>query len=315
MDIVFFGSGAFAVPILRALRSTRHRLLAVVTQPDRKKGRHLRLAATPVKECAGKLGLPVLQPKDILDEKFRASLKAFDADVFVVVAYGCILPEVILSAARLMCLNVHASLLPKYRGAAPIRRALMAGEQETGITFIRMNKHMDGGDILFRKKVRINHRDDALTLDEKLSRLAGRCVSGVLTRIQSSKIRAVRQDEREASYAPKLKKEDGRIRWSDTAEKIFNLFRGCAGWPGTFTTFRGRRLNIAKCSLGKSGLSGLPGQIVSALPHQFEVACAKGTLLVEEVTPESLPKTSALSFVASYSVQTGEFLGAPPENT
>jgi len=315
MDIVFFGSGGFAVPVLQALRATRHRLLAVVTQPDRKKGRHLRLAATPVKECAQGLGVPVLQPEDVRDEKTRACLKALSADIFIVAAYGCILPEAVLAAAKKMCLNVHASLLPEYRGAAPIHRALIAGERETGITFIRMNAYMDRGDILFRKKLRIDKKDDAPVLEERLSRLAGRSLATVLTRIQRGTARAVKQDERKASYAPKLKKEDGRIRWSDTSKEIFDRFRGCVGWPGTFTTLRGKRLNITKCSLGRSGQHGLPGQVISAPPHPFAVSCAQGTLLIEEVTPESLPRMSARSFISSFNVQAGERLGTPSKNT
>ncbi len=315
MNIVFFGSSAFAVPVLGALSSSRHKLLAVVTQPDRKSGRHLRLAPTPVKEYSQGLGVPILQPEDICDKTFAVRIKDFGADVFIVVAYGYILPEKILSAAGKMCLNGHASLLPKYRGAAPIRRSLIAGERETGITFIRMNSRMDEGDILFQKKVRIDPKDNAWTLDERLSRLAGRCVGGVLTRIERGAIRPVKQDGRKASYAPKLKKEDGRIRWTDNAPDVLNRSRGCLGWPGTFTTFRGRRLNVTRLSLGKSPLSGAPGEILEALPQQLEVACRKGTILIEEVTPESHQNLPVLRFVPAFSVQKGEFLGATPENT
>ncbi len=315
MNIVFFGSSAFAVPILRALSSSRHKLLAVVTQPDRKKGRHLRRTATPVKEYAQGLGVPVLHPEDIHDKTFAAVMKDFGADVFIVVAYGCLLPEKILSAAQKMCLNVHASLLPKYRGAAPIRRALMAGERETGLTFIRMNDQMDRGDILFQKKVPIDRKDNAGTLEKKLSRLSSRCVADVLTRIERGRIRPVKQDERRATYAPKLKKEDGRVRWADDAPSIMHRFRGCLGWPGTFTTFRGKRLTITKLAVGRGLLSGAPGEILVALPHRLEVACRKGTILIGEVTPESRPNLSALRFVSAYSVQKGEFLGATSENT
>jgi len=315
MEIVFFGSGAFAVPILQALVKTRHGLRAVVTQPDRKRGRHLRLAATPVKEAAQGLGVPILQPEDPGDRTLHADLKAHCADLFLVVAYGRILPESVLAIPKFMCLNVHASLLPRYRGAAPIRRALMAGERETGVTFIHMNKYLDRGDILFRKTARIDPADDAVSLEEKLSRLAGRALAGVLTQIQNGKIRAVKQDERQASYAPKLKKEDGRIRWSARAQEILDQFRGCAGWPGVFTTWRGARLNITKCALGQSGLSAPPGQIVAAGQGPLEVACGQGTLLIDEVVPASRPKMSARQFVASCDVQTGTFLGTPSEKT
>jgi len=309
MDIVFFGSGSFAVPILNALLSTRHRLLAVVTQPDRRKGRHLRLAATPVKEAGQGLGVPILQPEDILDEKFHETLKAFNADVFVVVAYGCILPESLLSLPMKLCLNVHASLLPKYRGAAPIHRALMAGERQTGITFIRMNRRMDRGDVLFRKRVRISRRDDALTLEQKLSCLAGCSISSVLNRIQRAKFRAIRQDERKATYAPKLQKDEGRIRWTDAAEQVLNRYRGCCGWPGSFTTFQGRRLNILVLRKGRTARLGAPGQIIEASARRFEVACGKGTVLIGEVTPESQPRMLAPRFVAAQHVEKGMFLG------
>jgi methionyl-tRNA formyltransferase len=315
MKIVFFGSGSFAVPVLQALHASRHKLLAVVTQPDRKKGRHLHLAATPVKECAQSLAVPILQPEDIREKAFEATLRAFGADVFAVVSFGCILPEEVLSAAGKMCVNVHASLLPKYRGAAPIRRALMAGDKVTGITFIRMNKGMDKGDILYKKKIRIDSGDNALTLDEKLARMSGLSIATVLALIERGAIRPVKQDERKATYAAKLTKEEGRILWTRSSRDIFNQFRGCFGWPGTFTVFRDKRLNITKLSTGKSRRRGAPGQVLGFESGRLEVACGHGTILIEEVTPESLPKMSAADFRTLFHVQEGGFLGTAAKNT
>ena len=315
MKIVFFGSGSFAVPVLQTLHESRHKLLAVVTQPDRKKGRHLRLAATPVKECVQSLAVPLLQPEDIRGKAFEATLRVFGADVFVVVSFGCILPEEILTAAGKMCINIHASLLPKYRGAAPIRRALMAGEKVTGITFIRMNKGMDKGDILYKKKIRIDPGDNALTLDEKLARMSGLSIAMVLARIERGVIRPVRQDERKATYAAKLTKEEGRILWTRSSRDIFNQFRGCLGWPGTFTVFRDKRLNIMKLSPGTSRRRGTAGQVLGPEPGRLEVACGHGTILIEEVTPESHPRMSAADFRALFCVQEGEFLGTSAKNT
>jgi len=315
MKIVFFGSGSFAVPILTALQASRHDLVGIVTQPDRKKGRHLRLAPTPVKEEARASGATLLQPEDIRSACFLESLTAFEADIFVVVSYGCILPEEVLAVARKICVNVHASLLPKYRGAAPVQRALMAGESRTGVTFIRMNRYMDRGDILLKKTTRITTADTAVLLDARLAHMAAESLPGLLARIDHGSVRPVKQDERKATYAAKLKKEDGRLDWSLTNREVFNRHRGCSGWPGSFATFRGKRLNITELSLGKNTRRDTPGLIVKTLPDALEVACGKGTVLIKEVTPESQPKMSAYRFISTFQVQEGEILGSASKIT
>ncbi|MGE5279889.1 MAG: methionyl-tRNA formyltransferase [Deltaproteobacteria bacterium] len=315
MKIVFFGSGAFAVPILEALHAGRHDVAAVVTQPDRRKGRHLHLAPTPVKETAHAHGIAILQPVDIHAPALADALRRFNADAFVVVSYGHILPDTLLGIPSRMCVNIHASLLPAYRGAAPIQRALMAGERVTGVTFIRMDKRMDRGDILLRKRIRIGPADDAFSLEAKLARCACGSIHRVLALLERGKLRPVRQDERKASYAPKLKKEDGRIDWSQTSRMVMARFRGCAGWPGSFTTWQGRRLIITAMAPGRRFRTGAPGEILARSPRGLEIACGRGSVLVRELVPESHPKTSASSFAAAHGAACGARLGTATENT
>jgi methionyl-tRNA formyltransferase len=191
----------------------------------------------------------------------------------------------------------------------------MAGERGTGVTFIRMNRHMDRGDILLKKRLKIDPEDNAVTLDGKLARLAADAIVPLLTKIAHGGLRPIKQDNKKASYAPKLKKEEGRLDWSLTSGEIVNRFRGCYGWPGTFTTFRGRRLNITGLSRIAGKSPGRPGEVIEALPERLAVACGKGGVLLQEVTPESQPTMSAFRFVSSFRVQNGEFFGAVSEKT
>ncbi|MBI5873595.1 MAG: methionyl-tRNA formyltransferase [Candidatus Omnitrophica bacterium] len=309
MRITFFGSGKFAVTILEALHKHGHEIKLVVTQPDRKKGRHLHLSATPVKEYSLLNGFTIFQPADINSTDSIEILKKSDADLFIVVSYGRILCKAILALPGIMAVNIHASLLPKYRGAAPINRAIMNGDSVTGITFIRMNERMDEGGIIFQKALKIERDDNALTLDGKLSILAASHINSILDKIAAKKIRPKNQDDKKATYAPLMNKQEGLIHWEDPGEKIINNFRGCYGWPGTFTYYKGMLLKVTLLEKGRFRSSGSFGEILAAYDNLLEVACGKGSIVIKEVLPESHHRMSVKSFLAGHHVKIGEKLG------
>ncbi len=309
MKIVFFGSGRFAVEILKAIHRDGHEISLVVTQPDRKRGRHLHLAPTPVKEYAFLNNLNIFQPENIKNPESIEILKQQEADIFLVVSYGKILSKEVISRARKLCINIHASLLPEYRGAAPIHWVLISGEKRTGVTFIRMNEHMDRGDIIFQKAIRIEANDNALTLEDKLSALSSGYINTILKNAANNKLRFKKQDEKRATYAPLLKKHDGLIHWDTSAQEIYNRFRGCFGWPGSYTYFRDKILKILDLSVGSRNFKSRPGEIINTSDSALEVATPKGTILLKEVLPESHKKMSAKSFLAGHKVKTGDVLG------
>lgn len=309
MKIIFFGSGAFGLKILETLRQAQQDIVLVVTQPDRKKGRHLHLAATPIKEYARCCGLEVYQPQNVNAVASCDDLGKKSADVFLVVAYGRILSKQVLKVPRALAINIHASLLPKYRGAAPIHRAVRNGEKETGITFIKMNERMDAGDIILQKKIKIDQKDTTPVLQEKLSNLAAASVLDVLTKIEQGKVRYKKQDEKKATLAPLLKKSDGLIDWHLPYEDILNHFRAFAGWPGSFTKYKGKTLKVLSMEKGQGKVTGRPGEVLSVAPDVLEVACGQGSVLIREVLPESHPRMSIQSFLAGHKVQPGDLLG------
>ena len=309
MKIVFFGSGRFGVAILKAIHLYGHDISLVVTQPDRKKGRHLHLAGTPVKEYALLCGLKIFQPEDVNQPASVEILKKQEVDIFLVVSYGRILSKEIISLPKKICINIHASLLPKYRGAAPISRVLMNGERKTGVTFIRMNEHMDRGDIIFQKAIKINITDHSISLEDKLSKLASDYINKILENVKNNKIKFNKQKGKYAPYAPLLKKYDGLIHWNYPAEKIYNHFRGCFGWPGSFTTFKGKILKILGLNIARGGFCGRPGEIIRAEDNLLEVACLRGSVLIQEVLPESHNRMSVKSFLAGHRVRVGDMLG------
>ncbi|MBI5144223.1 MAG: methionyl-tRNA formyltransferase, partial [Candidatus Omnitrophica bacterium] len=244
MNIVFFGTSEFALPTLRLLSDSRHKVLALVTQPDRKKGRRLKTSPPPAKVLGLAKNIPVYQPQDASSPDAIEYLKRLDVDLFVVVSFGQILKEGVLSIPKLYSINLHGSLLPEYRGAAPTNWAIINGERTSGVTVIRMNERMDEGDIILQREVRIGEEDTNITLSEKLSELGREALSEAIGLIEKSSVTFTKQDSAKASYAPKLKKEDGIIDWSDLALKIHNKVRGLIPWPGAYTHFEGRILKI-----------------------------------------------------------------------
>jgi methionyl-tRNA formyltransferase len=310
MNIVFFGSGSFAVKILENIDRHSFPVSLVVTQPDRKKGRHLHLGVTPVKTFALCHDLNVFQPEDINGAESLERLKNENADIFLVVSYGRILSSRLLDIPRIMGVNIHASLLPKYRGAAPVNRAIIHGEKITGITFIRMNAGMDKGDILLQKALKISRNDTAPVLDEKLAALAATHINKLLEMIEHGRYRLRKQREQAASYAALMHKQDGLIRWDQTPAQIYNRFKGCYGWPGTFTCFKGKILKIFDLKPGRRVGKAKPGTIVKAEDNSLVVACRQGTVIITEVLPESHKRMPVSSFLAGHDVKTGDILGA-----
>jgi len=311
MKIVFFGSDNFAVAPLRALLNSGHNISCIVTQPDKKSGRGLSIGVTPVKEVAQQAGIQIYQPTVINEAKAVRFLKGFNADLFVVIAYGQILCEELLALPRLMALNLHASLLPKYRGAAPINWVLINGEKQTGISIIKIIKKMDAGPLIIQKPCSIEEEDTAVSLSDKLSRLGAGLLLDAVRTIANHDYNLTPQKEEEVTLAPKLKKQDGLIDWNKTALEISNLIRGCLDWPGAFSYYKSKLLKIHKAKpdflLGQVA-SSLPGEIINAAKNGIIVATGRGNLIMEELQIEGKRVMSAEEFLSGHKVNTGEVL-------
>lgn len=314
MKILFFASDRFALRSLDALAGSGQSIAAVITQPDKRRGRGLALSATPVKERAQELGLQVHQPEELRKKETVDLLKSFNADMFVLIAYGQILPQEALDIPKLLALNIHASLLPKYRGAAPINRAIINGEEATGVSAIKMVKNMDAGPILGQKRIKIANDDDALTLEDKLSKIAAELLLEVIADIEKGDCKLSPQQEKEATFAPKLKKDDGKIIWSRPAEDIHNLVRGALGWPGAFTHYKGKLLKIYKARVREAaGPGGAPGEIVQVSAQGLAVAANPGSLIIiEELQLEGKRRMKAAEFIQGHKIMTGEKLEIDP---
>lgn len=288
----------------------------VVTQPDRPKGRGMELTASPVKESALKLGLPITQPEKIKNnEAFRAQLAACNPDAIIVVGYGRIVPQWMLDLPRLGNINLHASLLPKYRGAAPIQWAIANGESMTGVTTMRIDAGLDTGDILLQKEESITLHDTSETLAPRLAASGAELMIETLERLQSGTIQPRKQDDSEATLAPILTKEDGRIDFNRSASQVFNRMRGFQPWPGAFTKFRGKNLHIWKADLPVDSSSAQssqflkPGEILLE-NNQLAIGCAEQSrLLPLEVQPEGKKRMPIRDFIHGYRPQSGEMLG------
>lgn len=309
MKILFFASDRFALRSLDALAGSGQSIVAVITQPDRKKGRGLALSATAVKEGAQKLKLEVYQPEELSKKEAVNLLKGLSADLFVVIAYGQILPQEILDIPKVLALNIHASLLPKYRGAAPINWAIINGEEITGVSAIKMVKQMDAGPVLGQKKIKIAEEDDALTLEDKLSKIGAELLLEIIVDIEKGDYRLTPQQEKEATLAPKLKKDDGRIKWNKPAGDIHNLIRGVLGWPGAFTHYKGKILKIYKArARAIAGSPGAPGEITQVSAQGLIVAASPGSLIIEELQLEGKRRMKAAEFIQGRKIMIGERL-------
>ncbi|MBU3911829.1 MAG: methionyl-tRNA formyltransferase [Candidatus Omnitrophica bacterium] len=313
MNIVFFGSSDFAVPVLEALNKKENVALAV-TQPDREKGRLLKVASTAVKQSAVSLGIETYQPENVNKKDSVEYLRKFDADVFVVVSFGQILKKGLLDIPKQYCLNVHASLLPKYRGAAPINWVIANGEKETGVTIIKMNEKMDEGDISSSGIVSISADDDAITLSGKLSRKGAELLLKSIELIKEEKISFQKQDSSVATCAPKLEKQDGLIDWDMNAEEIHNRVRAFVPWPGCFTLFDRKILKIWKVRQEDiPDYSGSPpGTVLEIKKNGILVSTGKGGLEIEELQLEGKRRMSVEEFIAGHKeIAAGKILNQP----
>lgn len=301
MKIIFFGSSDFAVPVLEAL-SRQEEVALVVTQPDRKKGRSLRVASTAIKESAAGLGIRVFQPDDVNKKESIECLKEIGADLFVVVSFGQILKRELLDIQREYCLNVHASLLPKYRGAAPVNWAIANGEKETGVTIIKMNERMDEGDVMIKEGAVIDDEDDAVTLSDKLSKKGAGALLKSIDLIKKGEEKFIKQDNSRVTYAPKLKKQDGLIDWNLSAAEIRNRIRAFVPWPGCFTCMNKKILKIWKAGPSAVGNCGAerPGTVLKVTRDNISVSTGEGVLDIKELQLEGRRRMKAEEFIAGH---------------
>lgn len=292
------GTPAFAVPALDALARAGHTLLAVVAQPDRPAGRGQALRAPATKAWARERGIPVLQPEKVRDGRLAAELGALGPDALVVAAYGRILGDDLLGLAPYGAINVHGSLLPRHRGAAPIQWAIAEGERETGVTIMQMDHGLDTGDMLLQRALAIGPEDTAESLAPRLAALGGEALVEALALLAAGRIVPVRQDPAQATLARILEKEDGRVDWARPAAAIAARLRGFTPWPGAFTTLEGRTLKLLAAAPAAEAAGGAPGHARRLAGQGLLVACGEGTsLVVTRVQPEGKPAQDALAFL------------------
>ncbi len=314
MKIVFMGTPDFAVSALEALKKAGHEIVAVVTQPDRPKGRSGALQYPPVKECALKYDIPVLQPERI--KRPEEELRSHPADVYIVAAFGQLLSQEILDIPKYGCLNIHASLLPKYRGASPIQHAIIDGERKTGVTVQRMALKLDCGDILYRKEVEIEDTDTFQTLHDKLAALGGESVVETLALLEEGKIVPEGQKEELASYVSVIDKGMGEIDFEKSAGVIDRLIRGLTPWPSAYTYYRGKQLKLwravpvgAKEAEERPGGLARPGEITAVTRDYIEAATGEGFLRIYELQWEGKKRMSAHDFLLGVKAAAGERFG------
>jgi methionyl-tRNA formyltransferase len=305
---VFCGTPQFAVPSLQKIVEAGFTVPLVVTQPDRPKGRGMELTATPVKQCGVELNLPITQPQKIKkNDEFRAQLESIKPDAIIVVGYGRIIPQWMLDLPPLGNINVHASLLPKYRGAAPIQWAIAGGETITGVTTMKIDAGLDTGDILLQKEIPIDPTDTSETLSPKLASPGADLLIETLRRLQDGTIKSKPQDHTKATLAPILKKEDGKMDFHRTAQEIHNRLRGFQPWPGAFTQFRGKNLQVTQAVASMRPAAN--GELLIEDNHLLVGCAGKTALEIVELQLEGKRRMPAKDFIHGYHPKTGEKLG------
>ncbi len=316
LKIIFMGTTDFGGPVLEKLADSRENKIVVVTQPDRPQGRGRKILPTPIKKIALNNGLEVFQPENINDEESIKRMKEFNPDIILVVAYGQILSSYILSIPKIGCINIHGSLLPEYRGAAPINRAIINGEKETGITFMFMNEKVDAGEIIFQEKINILPDETCGELYYRLSDLSADTLPKLLEKIKSGKIERIPQDSKLATFARKMRKEDGEIDWSDKGEKVYNLIRGTIPYPGAFTYYKGRKLKITRARFlddyqGEADTgSPKPGRVVKTEKDGILIYTGdKGIIKILKMIPAGSKELTVNQFINGYKIKAGDVLG------
>lgn len=311
--VIFMGTPEFACPTLQTLIGRGDHIVAVVTQPDRPKGRGQKLMPPPVKELALKHDIPIIQPLKVREPAVIEELRALRPDVIVVVAFGQILPKALLDIPPLGCINVHASLLPKYRGAAPLNWCLVNGETETGVTTMLMDVGLDTGPMLLKRSTPIDPDEDITSLHDRMSTLGAALLSETLDGLRAGTITPQPQDDSQSSYAPLLKKEYGLLEWNQSAQQLHDRIRGLNVWPVAFTALDGQVLKVYRSQVSNG--SGIPGTVLRAGKQGLEVACGSGSLIIAEMQLAGKKRLDAASFLAGYPITTGTILGETPEGS
>ncbi len=313
LRIIYMGTPQFAVPTLEALLASIHTVCGVLTQPDRPRGRGQQTTFSPVKTVAVAHGVPVFQPERLREPDVEATLRAWAPDVAVVAAYGKIIPEALLSIPRLGMINVHASLLPRLRGAAPVHRAVMQGDTETGVTIMRVVKALDAGGMFATATRVIGPSDTSDVVERDLALLGAPLLLSVVDQLASGTATEVAQDDSHATYAARLTKDEGLIDWSQAAIAIHNRVRGLFPWPHAYSYLHGRRVIVLRTQPRADVVHAVPGTIVSVLPHTVEVATGNGVLVVEQVQPEGKRAMAVRDFMAGHALHVGDRFAGSPE--
>ena len=316
LKVIFMGTADFGGPVLEKLADNKENKIAVITQPDRPQGRGRKILPPPIKKIALNKGLEVFQPENINDEDSIKRIKEFNPDIILVVAYGQILSSHILNIPKISCINIHGSLLPKYRGAAPINRAIINGEKETGITFMFMKEKVDAGEIIFQEKIDILADETYGELYYRLSDLGAEALPKLLEKIESGKIERIPQDNKLATFARKMNKEDGKIDWSDKGERVYNLIRGTIPYPGAFTYYQDRKLKITRARFlddyqdEADTDSPKPGRVAKTEKDAILISTGgKGIIKILKLIPAGSKELTANQFVNGYKIKVGEVLG------
>lgn len=307
MKVVYMGTPDFAVGSLESIIKAGHEVVLVVTQPDKPKGRGKEMQMTPVKQCALAHNIPVFQPVKIKDKEAVEYLKTFEADIFVVAAFGQILSSEILQMPRYGCVNIHASLLPMYRGAAPIQAVILNKEKETGVTIMQMDEGLDTGDMLMKKSFPIAPDETGESLHDKLSALGAEMIVEALVAIENGDITPVPQGDGKTCYASMLNKELGRIDWERSADDIEHQVRGLYPWPGTFTFLNGKMIKICKTDLGEGKACGKPGEICEVTKETLSVSTGDGVIVILELQPEGKKRMTVHDFLLGNKLEKGVF--------
>lgn len=302
MKIIFAGTPEFAVPTLQMLLDSEHEVCAVYTQPDRPAGRGRKLQPSPIKELALKAGIPVFQPETLKTDEDLRQIASFNADLMVVVAYGVILTQAVLDTPRLGCINVHGSLLPRWRGAAPIQRAIMAGDEKTGVTIMRMVRKLDAGDMLHKEECVIGPNDTAIDLHDKLAQLGAVGLAKVLEQIKAGTVYAEKQDETLVTYAEKLEKSEAVLDWTQPAEQLARKVRGLNAWPVAQTFCRGEVLRIWRAEAINVDTNAEPGSVL-CINKTMDVATGNGLLRLHEVQLPGGKRMSIQAFLNAHDVE------------
>lgn len=304
MKIIFAGTPQFAASALAALLE-EHQIVAVLTQPDRPSGRGMQLTASPVKQLALQHGLPVLQPATLKTEEAQQAISALGADVMVVAAYGLILPKAVLQMPRYGCLNIHASLLPRWRGAAPIQRAILAGDAETGITIMQMDEGLDTGDMLLKKTCSIAANDTAQTLHDKLAELGAQAIVHAMRELEEGKLRPEQQDAQQATYAAKLNKSEAQLDWRMDAAQLERAVRGYFPFPVAHALFGETPVRILRAGLTE-GKDAAPGTVIAVSKEQIVVACGNGALALEVLQKPGGKALPVAQFIQGFPIKAGD---------